>query len=394
MPNTLDSTGLTTKSYTELYNELSADLQAIYGSDINLGSDTPDGQMLGIYVQAAMDNLNLITQIYNGFDPDVAVGRVLDQRVALNGIQRLAGTNTTTFVSITTTQNGVVLQGLDLYPTNPFTVSDATGNQYQLLYTQTIATAGTNTFQFQASKTGAVLVTANTITVPVTIILGVSTINNPTTTGTVVGTDEETDAALRVRRQKSVQLASQGYFSSLYAALNNLTGITAAYIYENVTGTTDADGIPSHSIWVIAAGASHADIANAIYLKRNAGCGMKGAITYPVLQADGSYFTVAWDTVSTELLYIKFDVHSIDGINAPLTALIQSKLPTLLTPNVYSTLNINEIATLVQQIDPNALVSNAGLSFTSGSGYQSILTNSAKNEQFLVLSANISITVV
>jgi uncharacterized phage protein gp47/JayE len=393
MPNTLDATGLTTKSYTELFNELTADLQTIYGSDINLGSDTPDGQLLGIYVQAAIDNLNLLTQIYNGFDPDNAVGVILDQRVALNGIQRLAGTNTTTFVSITTTQ-ALTLQGLDLYPTDPFTVSDDTGNQYQLMITQNPTGAGTYSYQFQAANAGANLITANTITNPITVILGVSTINNPTTSGTVVGTNEETDAALRIRRQKSIQLSSQGYFSSLYAALNNLTGITAAYVYENVTGTTDGDGIPGHSIWVIAAGASNADIATAIYKKRNAGCGMKGSITYNVLQADGSYFVVKWDTVATENLYIQFNAHSIDGVNAPNTALILSKLPTLLTPNVYSTLNINELATLVQQIDPNTLVSGAGLSLTSGSGYQSILTNSAKNKQFLVLSANIAITVV
>jgi hypothetical protein len=121
---------------------------------------------------------------------------------------------------------------------------------------------------------------------------------------------------------------------------------------------------------------------------------MKGSVTYNVLQADGSYFTVKWDTVVGENLYIKFDAHSIDGVNPPNTALILAELPGLLAPGVYDTININEIATLVQQIDPNTLVSNSGLSFTSGSGYLTILKNSAKNKQFVVSSGNIAITVV
>jgi hypothetical protein len=46
------------------------------------------------------------------FDPDNAVGVVLDQRVAINGIQRQAGTYTVTPITVVTSQS-VNLYGLD-----------------------------------------------------------------------------------------------------------------------------------------------------------------------------------------------------------------------------------------------------------------------------------------
>ena len=47
---------------------------------------------------------------------------------------------------------------------------------------------------------------------------------------------------------------------------------------------------------------------------------------------------------------------SLDGVNAPHYALILSQLPIVFIPGVFQQVNINEAATLVQEIDPNTLV--------------------------------------
>src|ERR1019366_9465288 len=100
MPNVLSATGLQTATRAELIANGTAAFQAIYGADINLASDTPDGQILNYFVQAQLDNADLMVTIYNGFDPDNAVGVVLDQRVALNGIERQGGTYTLTPITV------------------------------------------------------------------------------------------------------------------------------------------------------------------------------------------------------------------------------------------------------------------------------------------------------
>src|SRR5690606_2784132 len=141
-----------------------------------------------------------------------------------------------------------------------------------LVATQVGIAAGSHVYAFRAGFPGQVFPIRNTITVQDTIRLGVSAVHNRPTY-TTLGEDEETDAALRLRRQRSVSLASQGYLAGLLAALENIPGVTSAFVYENNTDSTDINGVPSHSIWVIVAGSgADEDIAEAIYTKRNAGC--------------------------------------------------------------------------------------------------------------------------
>jgi hypothetical protein len=391
MPNAIGATGLTTATQTELVNQYTAAFQLIYGADIDLDQDSPDGQLMYDFVQSVLDLEDLLTQIYNGFDPDNAIGAVLDQRVAINGIQRQAGTFTITDITIGTSQS-VNLYGLDQTLQPVFTVSDASGNNYQLQVTQLGFNpgAGGSALLFQAENPGALTPTPNTITVPVTIILGVSSINNPTAASSI-GLNEESDAALRVRRQQSVSLSSQGYLKGLLAALENLTGMSAAFVYENTSNATNGDGVPGHSIWVIVSGTATAlSIATAIYGKRNAGCGMYGAISYVLTQVDGTLFTVFWDTVVQENLFIKFNVLSINGTGVPNIAAIRAGLVTKLVPGVFAEVNINELATVVQTIDPNTLVVSAGFDTSSGGGFgNNILLPASKNKQFALSSANI-----
>lgn len=365
MPNSIGPTGLTLATYAENYTNLSNAMLQIYGPDINIASNSPDGQMLNIYLQIVNDLQDLVQQVYNMQDPDNAVGVILDQRVAINGIQRQAGTFTVTPVTIVTSAS-VNLYGLDYDQGDGlqqiYTVADNAGNQFQLQVTQLGLNPGTNSLNFQAAVPGAVLTVPNNITTQVTIVLGVVSVNNPSTY-TTLGLNEESDAQLKVRRQQSVSLASQGYLSGLYAALANTAGVSAEFIYENTADAPDGDGVPGHSIWVIVGGsASAANIAQAIYTKRNAGCGMFGQQSYNVTQADGSLFTILWDDVTVENLFISFTATALAAGTVPNIAGILLALPTTYVPGVNAEVNINQLATLVQQADSNTLVTNAGFS--------------------------------
>lgn len=365
MPNILDANGLQVSSRDELVAYFTQQYQLIYGNDINLASDTPDGQMMNIFIQSILDLEDLLVQIYNTFDPDNAIGVVLDQRVAINGIQRQAGTYTITPITVVTSQS-VNLYGLDQDAQEIYTVADNAGNRWELTTSQLGIGPGTSVLSFRAAIPGAQLTTPNTINVPVTIVLGVVSVNNPSTYSTL-GINEESDAVLKVRRQKSVSLASQGYLAGLLAALENINGVTSAFVYENTTSITDGDGVPGHSIWVIVAGtAASADIAQAIYTKRNAGCGMFGSISYTITQVDGSPFIIYWDTVIPGNVFIYMNLTPIDGITPVNIEAIREGVAADFIPGVFAEVNINQLSTLVQTIDPNALVNPAG--FSSGEG--------------------------
>jgi len=320
MPDILDVNGLQTKTFTELRDELVAAFQGIYGNDINVDQNTPDGQQIDIFTQNGIDLREVLTLVNAGFDPDQAIGRVLDQRVAINGITRNEGTYTFQNVEITTDRAlnliGLDSQSNELNPSVPglYSVKDDAGTVFHLLNSQNIVTAGTYSFNFRAADIGQVEVTVNTITTPETVIAGVTGINNPSGANSI-GEDEESDASLKQRRKISTAISSVGFLDGLEGALNNLDGVTTAIVYENDTNVTDSDGTEAHTIWCIVEGGSPADIGQVIYSKKTAGCGMRGDQTVLVPRPDNRNYTVKYDVPGNEDLYIRFAITSDDTID-------------------------------------------------------------------------------
>jgi uncharacterized phage protein gp47/JayE len=308
--STLDGTGLTIDTLNEIIATLEAGYKEIYGNDIIVDSNSPDGQLINIYAQSIRDLLEIIEQVNAGFDIEQAVGVVLDQRVSLLGIQRQGATFTQQQIDITVDRS-LTLDGLDANANDPegtgYTVADDTGTEFILLDTINIPSAGVYNLTFRAKDLGSITTTPNAVTNPVTVVIGVTAINNPS--GALeVGVDGELDAALRLRSTKSTANKSEGFIDGLTGLLLNVTGVTDAVVYENFTDATDVNGIPAHSIWTICEGGANTDIANVIYATKNAGCGMKGAVQVDITTINGSIFTAKFDRPSSKNLWIRFNI--------------------------------------------------------------------------------------
>ena len=309
MTDILDENGLQVSTNEELLTQLTSDFENIYGSDINLDQSTPDGQMLNIYAQGGTDIREILTQVFNSFDPDNCSGTVLDSRCAINNIFRKGATYTIVPVDITVDRT-VTLQGLDSnyndVTASSYTVQDNNGNQFYLISSQTLS-AGTTTVLFRAKELGAVQVSLNTIKIPVTVVLGVTSVNN-SLAASEIGVNEESDYDLKIRRRQSVSIGSSGYLNGLLATVLQLDGVTDAALYENYTGTTDVNGTPAHCMWLVVEGGSSADIADAIYRKKSYGCNMRGTITYTIITVSNQQFIAQWDAPTISQLYMKFTI--------------------------------------------------------------------------------------
>lgn len=358
----IDENGLQLKTFDVILDELKEKMKAIYGDDINVETNSPDGQMLNIFAQAGTDIREVVQRIYDILDLDNATGINLDRACALIGIWRKAGTRTITPITITTTE-ACTLTGYAQDPTNAYTVQDNAANRWQLVNTYAFAGADAISLSFQSEIIGKQETTPNTITTPVTLVLGVASVNNPTI-ATIVGEDEETDFELRTRAKRSIMLASVGFTDSLYAALMSLDGMDSARILENYTSVVDANGTSPHSIHVITSGsASNEDIANTIMQKRSAGCGMDGEITYSVMNADGYPIDIKWSVVTPRFLFAYASVASLDGVNLPNYNLIKSELPNTFTPALGKNISVNQLVEAVAVIDPNTYVDDACFTF-------------------------------
>jgi uncharacterized phage protein gp47/JayE len=380
MPDQLDNTGLHVKSLTDIIADITTALQTAYGSDINLSQNSPDAQLMNIYAQAASDLRQLLVAVYNSFSPLSASGTTLDERVAINGITRLAGTYTLQNVNITVS-GALTLYGLDQSAQPVFTVADNAGNQFQLVATQTPGGPGTNTYQFRAVAVGAVQTLPNTITNQVTIVLGVTAVNNPAA-ATSTGVDEESDAALKIRQARSFFLAATGPVDAIIAALLQVTGVTNATVIENATAGT-VGGVPAHGIWAIVENGSNADVAQAIYSKKAPGTPMVGGTSVVVSRPSGGTETILFDRPLYTNLYIRFTILPRNAGETFDTALIKQQLSAAIAYKINQQASIGDPINAMFTIAPDAILTSVGVG-TDGVNYFDTATPATPQYRFLV----------
>lgn len=252
MTNIIDANGITIDSLDDLITQYSNVLRNIYGSDIVLDPESPDGLLVNFLAQVTRDASEFAVKLYNAESINSAVGSLLDQKVAWFGITRKPASYTYVNVNITTTNN-VNLVGMDSNtepPANVYTVQDQAGNMYYLSSSVSLSANTTTACSFRAENSGAVLVPSGAINTPVTYNQYISSVINPYAQY-VIGEEEESDTELKWRLKSSYALPSQGFCDSMKSALLNFDDMEDAFVVDNPTNVTDALGIPAWSVWVI-----------------------------------------------------------------------------------------------------------------------------------------------
>lgn len=258
---------------------------------------------------------------------------------------------------------------------------------------------------FRAAESGSVRCLPNTITRQVTITAGIVSVNNPSAPENI-GIDEESDYDLRIRRSRALALPAVGTVAGIQSSLLETPGVTQAAVYENTTNETDADGIPGHSIWCIVGGGTDEDVARAIYMKRNAGCGMKGivgidgegdpildagATLVPVEQEDGTFFNILFYRPREQSLYIKLEAETLSG--GPVSTeedLRTAILRALENYRINQPADITTIAKVAREAMSEVVVFNVGIS-TDGINYQALVFPDAKYKYFKLAEERIII---
>lgn len=308
----LNENGLTTSTSSDIRAYLVEQYKRIYGDDIVLDSNTPDGQLIDIFTQMNIDLREKITELYNQQNPDNVRGTAQDKMYRINNLFRKGGTFTiqTLHMVIDAT---VTLQGLDAnyndITATAYGVTDNSGMAWYLIDTQTNLTKGEHDLLFRCSQMGDITPVLNTIINPIEIKQGVVSVTNNIAPLTI-GTNQETDTDFAVRRERSTENKGQNTVDSMKSALLDIDGVSDAYVYSNTTAATDADGIPAHGIWVIVDGGANNDIATVIYANI-AGSACKGDIEVANLTSSNQIFPIKFDRATAKDLYIKFQIQRV-----------------------------------------------------------------------------------
>lgn len=303
--------GLTIQTYQEIYDELVAAYQAIYGADINTDADSPDGQRIGIEAKARLDQQSFALSLYNQLDPDLAAGESLNKMIKLAGIFRQPASRSQVDITVTADR--------DLTLPDGYAIEDDLG-QLWITTAATPVTIGANVVTMVAQDYGAIEADAGTITEPSDIIIGVVSVTN--VSAATPGVDEETDAELRTRRNRSLENPATSSIGGMFTALGNLPGVTDLIVYENDTDTYDAVlDLNAHSIWCIVEGGVVASIIETIARNKTAGTGIKGSVTgtytetlyKPDLTPYYINHDMAFDRPTDVPLYVNLTVEGLAG---------------------------------------------------------------------------------
>lgn len=311
----IDPTGIHAPTYQDVYAALIAQYQAIFGADVYLGNDSQDGQLIGIFAQAIADANNALVSNYNAYSPATAQGAGLSSQVKINGLARLAPSNSTAVMTLVGQAGTIINNGI---------VQDNAGNQWALPALAIIGLSGTLSVTATCTVPGAINAQANAITQIVTPTLGWQSSTNPS--AAVPGNPVESDALLRIRQSVSVAQPANSVIASISAAIGNVPGVSEWLVYENATGSTDANGVPSHSISPIVNGGDVNAVASAIQSRKPPGIQTYGSTSVQVTDPVGLPITINFYQLTLVQIYVAITIHPLTGYVSTTGSLIQNAI--------------------------------------------------------------------
>lgn len=263
-------------------------------SDVEWTRDT----FLGLFSEAVAVTLGDLAEgvqaLYDALDPNNATGVQLDNLCALVGVYRQPATYSTVDLTLGGTPATVIPAGA--------LVEDTAGQRWATDASATIGGGGTVVAAATAVDVGEVVATSGTITTPVTLTSGWSTVTNATAAS--AGQATETDAALRLRRTSSLADSGGRSAAAIRAALLALDFVEAAVVLDNTAddvATIDGITLAGHSVAVILypdtlTTAQEESVALLLYDRVTPGAYMNGSDAVVVVTGDdGSTVTMRWD---------------------------------------------------------------------------------------------------
>lgn len=390
--NYIGINGLVTQSLEEIRADLISKFQNIYGNNINIEQNSPDGQFINLLAQEKKDTLDLFTQFYNNLDPDRVIGIPQQILYKLNGLTINAYTYSYVYVNVTTTQP-VNLQGLDenieSADATGYTVRDTNGNRW-ILATSTNLEVGEFLLSFRAAELGSVTALPNTINIMETVLLGVSGVNNPAN-NYITGNQGETSAQFRQRRNQAMAVAAQGFDDAIESQMLNLENVTQCKVYDNRIDEIENE-IPPHTVWVIVEGGTPEEIGRIIYNNLPPGIPMKGTQSVSISKTNGQIQVINYDLPTAVPLYVRATIKNFANTNIDINyikqqlALLDFKIGALVESLVIQ----NEIKNVIGETGSPY---NCEISL-NGSTWVDYLTPVGLDEYFSISTNNITLTVV
>ena len=313
---TVDANGISRPDFATVYSGVQSIFQNIYGSDIQIGPDSMDGQLVMALATMIDDNNQACVAAWNNQSPQTAVGAGLSSVVKINNIQREVATSSTAVVVVGGVAGTVITGGI---------VTDSAGTyQWALPDPTTIGIGGSTTVTATCTTPGAIAAAPGSLTVKVTSVSGWNTVSNAS--AATPGAPVEQDGALRTRQSQSTQLPARTLLGSMLGNVKNVPGVVSASIYENDTASTNSLGIPAKSIAVVVSGGSATAVAQAIMNSKGPGPDLYGSTTVSLVDDVGQTQSIKFTVPTVVNLDLAITIKALTGYTTTVGAKVDAAL--------------------------------------------------------------------
>ena len=277
------ATGLTVDSAADVLAQVEADWQNAFSGGglppLDVDPATPAGQLIATQAALIQAKDSEILFLANQFNPLTAEGRWQEALGKIYFISRKTAEPTVVTCTCTGLYNTVIPAGS--------IVQNTDGYQLRSLDAATIPSSGTIDIEFEVTENGPISIAAGTVTKIITVIPGWDTVTN--SAAGVLGRDAETQTEFETRRYNSVATNAHGSVSAIQGAISGVDGVLDCKVLENSTDsamTILGVSVNPHSICACIFGGDGTDIAEAIYRRKDAGCGTTGTTTVSYTDPD------------------------------------------------------------------------------------------------------------
>jgi uncharacterized phage protein gp47/JayE len=268
---------------------------------LDTSPDQPMGQVVGSFSAELAQAWAAIATVYNAINPNGAEGNLLANLASLTGT--LPQTATYSQVTCSCTVSGAVT-----IPANSIVaVTGQPANQWVLTTAIVAGSSGSYNGTFRSSQSGPFVANPGTITTIVTPVSGWTAVTNAA--AAVTGLAADTDATLRLKQANELAGLGGGDTAAIRASLLKVSGVLQAFVYENTSLYTDANGVPGKSfhavIWDGAGdSASNTAIAQAIWNEKPSGIYSYGSLYGTATDSFGNSQVVYFDRVTQVPIYV------------------------------------------------------------------------------------------
>lgn len=323
-------TGVVVPESIDIRQGILEDMNEAFGGDLDIVTpSTPQAYLSDKLTDNIRDSNAAIAYMISQMDPATSEGRMQDGIARIYYLERKPATSSVVQALCTGQPTAILPLGS--------LAQDDDGNLWQSTAEGTFPLSGQLTIQFACVATGPITLGIGQLTRIAQLVPGWDAITN--LGAATAGSNVESRAAFEARRRESVARNAHGTPAAIRSAVWDVDGVIDVFAYDNYNNVVLPYGataypIAPHSIYIAVIGGEAQEIAEAIFAKKDLGCGMNGNTSVTIQDTEGYNFPYPEYQIQFEIppsLPVKFLVQLVNNPGLPPDIIQQTKTKVLST---------------------------------------------------------------